>query len=443
MRKAPRLLLSYYGDDFTGSTDVLEALTANGVPTALFLCIPSERLMARFGDVRALGIASTSRSQSPHWMERHLAPSLMWLKSLHAEICHYKTCSTFDSSPETGSIGKAIEISREIFMQRAVPIIVGVPELQRYTVFGHLFAAYQGEVYRIDRHPVMSKHPVTPMLEADLRAHLAKQTKLTIGLIDIIALQRPDYAAVADDKLSSQDGAAIIDVADGETQRRAGEILWQNKTAEGLFAVGSSGIEYALIAHWRREGLLQPKPAPGSLQGVERIAAVSGSLSPTTERQIAHAGQSGFEVISVDASRFAGDRAESEINFAITKAEAALRKGMSPLIHTQGWPKHGSDITDKSRVRQRIGPALGLILRRLIERNSLQRAVIAGGDTSGQACEELGIEALTMLAQLEGSPGAPICLAHAGSKTVDGLEIALKGGQLGSDDYFSRVRNGS
>jgi 3-oxoisoapionate kinase len=443
MRKAPRLLLSYYGDDFTGSTDVLEALTANGVPTALFLGIPSERLMARFGDVRALGIASTSRSQSPQWMERHLAPSLTWLKSLHAEICHYKTCSTFDSSPETGSIGKAIEIGRDIFLQRVVPIIVGVPELRRYTVFGHLFATYQGEIYRIDRHPVMSRHPVTPMAEADLRMHLSKQTDLPIGLVDITALKEPDYAAIAHDRLSAQNGAAIIDVADIETQQRAGDILWQNKTPEGLFTVGSSGVEYALIAHWEQEGLLRPKPLPYQYQCVERIAAVSGSLSPMTERQIAHAGQNGFEIIPVDASRFAGDRAESEINSAITKAEAALRKGLSPLVHTQGGSKHGTDTSDKSRVRQRIGPALGLILCRIIERNNVRRAVIAGGDTSGKACEELGIEALTMQAQLKGSPGAPLCLAHATAKAMDGLEIALKGGQLGAEDYFARVRDGS
>ena len=29
------VLLAYYGDDFTGSTDVMEALTTNGVEAAL------------------------------------------------------------------------------------------------------------------------------------------------------------------------------------------------------------------------------------------------------------------------------------------------------------------------------------------------------------------------------------------------------------------------
>src|SRR5262245_54682869 len=55
------LLLSYYGDDFTGSTDVMEALASNGVPTVLFLGIPSAEIRERFKECRAIGIAGTSR----------------------------------------------------------------------------------------------------------------------------------------------------------------------------------------------------------------------------------------------------------------------------------------------------------------------------------------------------------------------------------------------
>ena len=40
MEETPGLLLSYYGDDFSGSTDVMEALTVYGIPAALFLAPP-------------------------------------------------------------------------------------------------------------------------------------------------------------------------------------------------------------------------------------------------------------------------------------------------------------------------------------------------------------------------------------------------------------------
>ena len=41
------------------------------------------------------------------------------------------------------------------------------------------------------------------------------------------------------------------------------------------------------------------------------------------------------------------------------------------------------------------------------------------------------------------SPGAPLCRIHAGyGSPVDGLEVALKGGQMGAADYFVTARDG-
>jgi uncharacterized protein YgbK (DUF1537 family) len=55
--------------------------------------------------------------------------------------------------------------------------------------------------------------------------------------------------------------------------------------------------------------------------------------------------------------------------------------------------------------------------------------VVVGGDTSGAVTEALGIRALEALR--ESSPGAPLCRAYAPERRIDGLEIVLKGGQLG------------
>ena len=40
------LLMAFYGDDFTGSADAMEALTINGVRTALFLGHPTEERLS-------------------------------------------------------------------------------------------------------------------------------------------------------------------------------------------------------------------------------------------------------------------------------------------------------------------------------------------------------------------------------------------------------------
>src|SRR6185437_5106540 len=100
------------------------------------------------------------------------------LKALSAPLIHYKVCSTFDSSPETGSIGRAIEIGQDVFNSTVTPMVVGAPRLGRYCIFGNLFArsGLDSEVFRLERHPTMRTHPITPMCDSDLRRLLAMQT---------------------------------------------------------------------------------------------------------------------------------------------------------------------------------------------------------------------------------------------------------------------------
>jgi uncharacterized protein YgbK (DUF1537 family) len=56
--------------------------------------------------------------------------------------------------------------------------------------------------------------------------------------------------------------------------------------------------------------------------------------------------------------------------------------------------------------------------------------------------QRLGVEALTTRMPILASPGSPLCVAHAPGAAQDGLEVALKGGQIGEDDYFVRLRDG-
>ncbi|MDR6431910.1 four-carbon acid sugar kinase family protein [Brucella pseudogrignonensis] len=445
MSKAPHdLLLSYYGDDLTGSTDVMEAMASNGVDTVLFMNVPDEELLARFSHCKAIGLAGTSRSETPEWMQENLTPAFNWLKSLNAAIAHYKVCSTFDSAPKVGNIGKAVEIGKAIFDQAYVPVIVGAPQLKRYTSFGNLFAAYQGEVYRIDRHPVMSRHPVTPMHEADLRVHLAQQTALKTVLADLVALS----AADADDRVNAivkdADGMLLLDVDSRESQLQAGEQLWRLRPDTGWFVAGSSGIEYALLAAWAKAGLIGAKkefPLPGK---ADRIAVVSGSVSPTTERQIRHATASGFTGIDLNPLDLLGENGNQAIETAIAQGQQALQQGNSVILNTALGPSadRGTEIDKIAGSRHKLARSLGFILRSLVEREKLTRAVIAGGDTSSHALRELHVDALTTLLPLPQTPGSPLCTAHGTYAATNGLQVALKGGQVGSDGYFSQIRDG-
>ena len=100
----------------------------------------------------------------------------------------------------------------------------------------------------------------------------------------------------------------------------------------------------------------------------------------------------------------------------------------------------GATGADPEQVNERIGDGLGRVLDSIFKKTGMRRGVIAGGDTSGHGARALGIHALTALTPV--APGSPICKAHCDDPTYDGLEIALKGGQVGQQDFFGVVREG-
>jgi uncharacterized protein YgbK (DUF1537 family) len=439
------LLLSFYGDDLTGSTDAMEALELHGVPTVLFLDPATPAQLARFPAARAIGLAGTSRSESPAWMDAHLPDAFRWLKSLQAPVCHYKVCSTFDSAPHVGSIGRALDIGHQVFGQQVTPVVVGVPQLKRYTLFGNHFATFNGNTCRLDRHPVMQRHPVTPMDESDLRLVLGRQTAKAVALVDCVALASDAVDMLVDERMNEKDCALLFDVADLQAQCVVGRQLWRHRQADGLFIVGSSGVEYALVAEWKKQQLISASAAIDPPGPVDRIAVISGSCSEVTARQILWAEKNGFDIIPLDVKRLAcaltGDQ---EFEAGLAQALRSLSEGRSVILYTALGPDSSmiAAPAPDDDAPHLIGQRLGSLLRTMVERAGLKRIVIAGGDTSSHALRELAIFALTVRLPLPQTPGSPLCRAHSGNDAFDGIEVALKGGQIGAENYFGLIRDG-
>ncbi len=446
------IILTWYGDDFTGAAAVMEVLTFAGVPAMLFFDVPSKDQLALFPHVRAIGVASTARTQSPEWMDEHLPSVFSALANLSDGLVHYKVCTTLDSSPTVGSIGRAIEIGARTLNCDCVPVLIAAPQMRRFQFFGHLFASVGDDVYRLDRHPVMSRHPVTPISESDVAQHIQKQTSLaTMHCINVEAMANPDLTLAsvrgnATDKLLG----LTIDSTDARTETTAGALLW-NARDVSRFVVGSQGIEYALVRHWQNKGMLNPAPPVKGIGAHDHIAVVSGSVSPVTQEQILWSRANGFACIKFDALAALGDAKTlaAELERVVATAVDKFNAGQSPLIYTALGPddpviaavnKHISAAKrDSQKINRTLGESLGQVLYGIINRTGISRAVISGGDTSGYATQQLGIFALSALAPT--IPGAAIFKAHANGD-MDCLELALKGGQMGSPDYFGWVRDG-
>ncbi|WP_221028746.1 four-carbon acid sugar kinase family protein [Actomonas aquatica] len=423
------LRLAFFGDDFTGSTDALESLTRAGLRTALFLEPPTpEQLAALDEPLDAIGVAGLTRSLASAEMEAVLRPALTALRELGPRHVHYKVCSTFDSSPTVGSIGRALEIGREVFAQRWVPLLVGAPALGRYVVFGNLFARFgigsAGAIHRLDRHPAMMAHPVTPMHEADLLQHLAAQTTLPGALLDVLALDGDAEAAL--EQLLADEALAVV-LFDGLTPAHletAGRLIDEARAKSAgpgpWFSVGSSAVSVALAG----QGAAPQWPTPES---VAPLLVVSGSCSPVTAGQITWAAENEFKILTVDA-------AEPDWATVQRRAIEAMQLGRSVVICTSLGP------VETVVPAATLGPTLGWVAGEILRETGGRRLLVAGGDTSSYVGRALGIESLRMVAPL--APGAPLCAARGASLPVPSLEVVFKGGQVGAPDFFAAVRRG-
>ena len=433
LERKNNILLAFYGDDFTGSTDALEFICRAGAKAMLFIHPPTKEQLNKFSHLNAYGVAGKTRALSPQQIEQILVPAFEQIKSTDARHVHYKVCSTFDSSPTTGSIGKAIDCGANVFTNGIIPVLGGAPALGRYCLFGNLFARMgigsNGKIYRLDKHPSMSRHPVTPATESDLCEHLGKQTNKKIGLIDVLQLACP----VNEWTTQKEDEVIMMDVLAEADLLKIGE--WMDKqpnNKNALFSVGSSGVEMALGKYWNQKGLLEPVTSWPHSGKADSMLVISGSCSPVTKGQIEWAKANGFAEVIVKPDGLLTDGIV--VHETLKQVHHHLQKQKQIIIHT-GY-RQDYDVSS-----EKLGNVLGTIAKEAVRTNYIQRVVICGGDTSSYAAEAMEIEAVEMIAPL--ISGAPLCKAFSKHKSINGLEVNFKGGQVGAENYFGVLSAGS
>ena len=433
LKKRATILLAFYGDDFTGSTDALEFISRAGAKAVLFTEPPTEEHLKSFPGLDAFGVAGKTRALNPDEMEKILIPAFEQMKSIGAKHIHYKVCSTFDSSPAVGSIGKAIDCGAKVFDNKVIPVLGGMPALGRYCVFGNLFARMgigsNGKIYRIDKHPSMSKHPVTPMNEGDLRIHLGKQTNKKIGLIDNVQQRAKKKEWL--NNITEEEVVLLDTVNEGELLKIGEWLNAQQKKHGQSFSVGGSGVEMALGNYWNRAGALKPVTKWKKIIKAESLLVVSGSCSPVTAGQIAYAITNGFEEVIIDSVKICNEGVIDE--GVIKRVDKLLNQQKNVVVHT--GEKQTQNLSS-----EKLGTALGAIAKDAVINAGVKRVVIGGGDTSSYAVRAMEIDAVEMIAPLV--IGAPLCKAYSRNKNINGLEVNFKGGQVGSEDYFEVMANG-
>ncbi|HET6738065.1 MAG TPA: four-carbon acid sugar kinase family protein [Kribbella sp.] len=395
----------FYGDDFTGSVDALLQFRRAGLSGVL---VTAPHLAVDQDGTDVVGIAGTARSLPTDQMAAEVLPALQRLCELDARIIQYKACSTADSAPHTGSIGRVLELAVDLFPGLPVPIVFAQPDAGRYTLFSHHFARDDGTVYRLDRQPTMSQHPVTPVTESDLRLHFGAQTELELG-----AVHWPAYGDLPG-LLTDQTVAGVVcDAAnDQDLDLLATAIL----TGAGQrFVIGSGGISGALgrqapVAHRLPPLTTTIAPAAG------QTLVLNGSRSQLTRRQLDAAAAAGWLVLDL----FATDTPER------------VRTATGPGVVVD------SVVGGRKVPSATIEEALAAIGDSCLRSDPRLRLVLSGGDTSGNVLRRLGVDQLRIAAR----PWGNVALCHASGAALPQVEIVLKGGQMGHVSLFDDIRTG-
>ncbi|MCB1342946.1 MAG: four-carbon acid sugar kinase family protein [Pseudooceanicola sp.] len=389
----------FIGDDFTGASDTLASFARAGWRARLFLDAPDPAACEGFDVV---GIATALRAMGPDEAAGVIGGLWPSIAALSPEILHFKVCSTFDSSPAIGSIGAvALDLERR-FRPDHLAVIGGQPSLGRHCVFGTLFArGPDGAVHRLDRHPVMAHHPVTPMGEADLRRLLARQ-----GLDDLALVTAGETPALP--------LRALFDAS------RAEDIDWIARHLNPLpgrkLLIGASSVAEVLTQGETPAAIAPPPPPPHP-----GVLLFAGSRSPLTRQQVAAA--DGFDTLRLSANDLHAPET------LVAAARARLEQGKAVLIHTDPDEDYGLSPDALAHRGARI-------LRAIVEASPVGWLGVAGGDTSSRICTELGFSAIDTIGAL--APGVSLCGASHAAPERDGMRLMLKGGQMGGSDLFNQ-----
>lgn len=426
--------IGFYGDDVTGATDSLYQFRRAGLDGILFLGVPGPSRMTSHEDKAVIGIAGVARSLDPGEMVAEIEPAFRFLAELPCRHVQYKVCSTFDSSAERGSLGVPLALARTVFGKQPVVIAPAQPQFGRYTVFGQHFATAGGpEVFRLDRHPTMSAHPATPMGEADLRRHLREQTDASVGLLDIRALRgsEEDRGRAFAEICGSGPAGVVVDALDDADMMAIGGLALDDRS--NTVSIGSGGLSYGL---GRAAG---DAPAPDSppIAPASPGLVLAGSLSPRTRDQIAHVVGLRWAQFPVDVTDLPGDGDPPPA--LLDDVLGRLAAGQSVVVSSLP-PRGRVPGADSAAIARRLGRLYAALTDAAVRSRLAGRTIIAGGDTSGWTLRGLDVYGLEALGALD--VAATLCSLRSDDPALDGAQVLLKGGQVGSVDLFERAVSG-
>jgi uncharacterized protein YgbK (DUF1537 family) len=417
-----RIALGCIGDDYTGSSDLANALTRAGLRTIQTIGVPADGLQLPEAD--AVVVALKSRGVASEAAVAMALPARAWLKARGARHVMFKICSTFDST-DRGNIGPVMDAL--IAAEGDPPLVLvnsAFPQTQRTIYLGHLFVGGAP----LDESP-LKDHPLNPMHDANLVRVLGRQSITRIGLLPLSDVDRGEAAIAARMAALKAEGfgAAIVDSVFDRDLEPIGRAALKTP-----LSVGASGLGIGLARALIEEGAAAPAGQEvwdGSSVG-GRAACLAGSCSAATLEQVRQA-ESWMPVLRLDTAALV--EGPEEARRAIAWAQARLGQG-PVLIASTASPDDVLALQarfGRDRAGRTIEEAMAHIAEALAAAG-VRRLIVAGGETSGAVVDRLGLKAFAIGPEI--APGVPVLRAVGGKPE---MMLALKSGNFGGPEFFA------
>lgn len=406
------MLLGCIGDDFTGSSDIGNALAKAGMRVTQYNGVPET---PAYADVEAGIVSLKTRSIAVDQAVDQSLVAARWLLEQGCEQLYFKYCSTFDSTPQ-GNIGPVAEALADLVGEDRVIICPAFPATGRTVYQGNLFVGDQ-----LLSESGMRDHPITPMTDSDLRRWLSHQTKWDVrhlGLSDITA----GWRALQDQIEELGKCMIVADIVEDANFPPLARALAGRK-----LITGGSGLATALPHNFMGQGKLSESPA--RFDGAPGMAAIlCGSCSTMSRAQISAYARKA-PLLAVDA--FALEAGEVT---TMTAADWVCEQGQAPLVYSSTDPveveraQAAFGAQGSAQIVERFFGDLAVELRN----RGLRKIICAGGETSGAIVTALGVGAMKIGPEI--APGVPAVKVEESE-----LLLVLKSGNFGDEDLFENA----
>ncbi len=420
------MLIGVIADDFTGASDIANTLAKGvspegGLTTAQFSGIPTKDVSS---DIEAGVVSLKSRSAPVDEAVKESLAALTWLLAQGCEQIIFKYCSTFDSTPQ-GNIGPVAEALAKALDVNGVVVCPAFPAAGR--------TVYQGNLFVWDK-PLnesgMQLHPVTPMIDSDIRRWLSLQCEGSVGHVGLPTVSEGPAELTEAIQLNKEQGHVfcVVDAVSEENLLTIAKALASTK-----LLTGGSGVAMGLPGNFvnRTQSTVQREPW-SITEGPSAILV--GSCSGATREQVRVYAENKPNYV-IDVNKVMQGKVNDETLFEFFNDHP----NSAPLVYSFS-SQEDINALQAQYGQEEVSAALdGLFSKtacRLIEAG-YTNMVVAGGETSGAVAQ-----AVTSLTQVEAmligpeiDPGIPMLRINGKQKVT----LALKSGNFGADNFFSKA----